>query len=146
MSADKPTNAQRTWVKCSASHLKEVLQGHKRFLEKRPNGKRAALSYHELSDTDLNGRDLSESDLTGVRLRQAQLDGTLFRRANLFCADLSMASLRGADLTCADLRGICLRGAEMSDATLWVNHLPAVKESMISLLRQRALMGVKRKL
>ncbi|MEE8506307.1 MAG: pentapeptide repeat-containing protein [Kiloniellales bacterium] len=106
------------WVKIDPARLKEILDLHKRFVAKEPGGKRAILSFHDLSGIDLSHKDLSGADLTGAKMSQARLSGASFCRANLYSADLRMASLQGADFTKADLRGICLRGADLSDAVL----------------------------
>ena len=118
MAENTTSSDGQTWRKLSSAELKKVLENHQRFLAKIPGGRRADLSFHDLTGIDLSGRDLSEADLSGARLKQARLAGTKLTRATLFCADLRMANLERADLTGADMRGACLRGAELSDAVL----------------------------
>ena len=113
----RPDSGQ-TWHLLSGAEIKDVLEKHQRFLARRQGGRRATLSFHDLTGVDLSGRDLSEADLSGARLKQARLTGVKLTRATLFCADLRMANLERSDLTGADLRGVCLRGSELSDAIL----------------------------
>ena len=82
------------WVKIDPARLKEILALHQRFVANEPGGKRAILSFHDLSGIDLSHKDLSGADLTGAKMNQARLNGTSFCRANLFCADLRMARLQ----------------------------------------------------
>ena len=100
------------------SALQAVLEAHGKFVRREPNGRRASLAYHDLTNLALEGVELREADLTGARLsgallRAAQLDGAI-----LFGADLRDADLRDASLTRADLRGVCLRGANLTNADL----------------------------
>ena len=71
----KPNDGQ-TWRKLSGAEVKEVLEKHRRFLAKMPGGRRADLSFHDLTGIDLSRCDLSEADLSGARLKQARLAGT----------------------------------------------------------------------
>ena len=108
------------------SALQAVLEAHGKFVRREPNGRRASLAYHDLTNLALEGVELREADLTGARLsgallRAAQLDGAI-----LFGADLRDADLRDASLTRADLRGVCLRGAHLTNAGGRVLHHDAI--------------------
>ena len=69
------------------NQLKNVLELHRKWINKEPGGERA-----DLRGADLRGADLREADLRGADLREANL-----RRADL----------RGADLREADLDYSC---------------------------------------
>ena len=101
-----------------ASVLKDALEAHRRYLRREPNGRRANLSYLDLSNFALDGLDLSEADLTGARLFNVTARETKFDQAILYGADLRDADLRKASLVRADLRGACLRGANLAGAVM----------------------------
>ena len=93
--------------------IPEILELHKLWLEKHPDGKRADLRGANLRGADLSGANLSYACLSGAYLSGAHLHG-----ANLSGAYLSGAHLRGADLRGADLNNACLSGADLSGAYL----------------------------
>ncbi len=100
------------------SAVKAVLEAHARYLGGRNGGKRANLSYVDLSNMAFDGVDLTEAELTGALFHGASLKGAVLKRATMFGCDLRDADLRNADLTATDLRGACLRGANMAGANL----------------------------
>ena len=100
------------------SAVKTVLEAHARYLSGRTGGKRANLSYVDLSHMMLDGVDLTEAELTGAWFHGASLKGAVLKRVTMFGCDLREADLRTADLTAADLRGACLRGANLAGANL----------------------------
>jgi hypothetical protein len=85
--------------------LKEILDSHKKWLNNEPDGKKADLSFANLSGADLRYANLRYANLRGADLSYADL-----RYANLSDADLSYANLRYANL----------RGANLSGAGLWI--------------------------
>ncbi len=78
----KPDSGQ-TWHKLSGAEFKDVLEEHRCFLARLPGGRRATLSFHDLSGVDLSGHDLSEADLSGARLKQVRLTGAKLTGAKL---------------------------------------------------------------
>ena len=85
----------------SPEQLKEILEGHRKYLRGEEGGQRANLSGADLSGADLYGADLSGANLRGASLLGANLCG-----ANLYGADLYGADLSGADLSGANLWGL----------------------------------------
>ena len=104
--------------------LREVLELHRKWLDKAEGGVRA-----DLRGADLQGAYLQRADLRGVDLQGADLRG----------AGLQGADLRGAGLQRADLRGAYLRGAYLQRAYLqgarliWTSH-----ELLAEILRRAA--------
>ena len=108
--------------------LKEVLKLHKKWLEEEKGGKRADLSYEDLSNVDLKdinlryiflrGANLTDVDLRGVDLTGANLSVANLTRVNLINADLIEANLIGADLIDANLTSANLIGANLTRADL----------------------------
>lgn len=113
--------------------LNKILDLHKKWLDDKPDGERAKLSYTDLRGLDLKcaylgNAYLTNAYLTNANLRGAYLRGANLRNANLKCADLYGANLRNADLiyadlscvnlSCANLRGADLRGAYLTNANL----------------------------
>ena len=106
--------------------LKNICDLHVKWLNDKPDGKRADLRCADLCDADLRGADLCDADLRcadlcdadlrGANLRGANLCDADLRGANLRGANLRDANLRGADLCDADLRGADLRGENLRDA------------------------------
>ena len=70
------------------NQLKNVLELHRKWINKEPGGERA----------NLRGADLREADLRGANLWRANLRGANLRGAHLWGTDLREADLRGADL------------------------------------------------
>ena len=109
-------------------NLKEVLELHKKWLEDEEGGKRADLSYEDLSDTDLSnlnlryailrGINLSDANLIGANLRGVSLRGANLTGAKLTDANLNCANLIGANLTNANLIGVNLIGADLTNVYL----------------------------
>jgi uncharacterized protein YjbI with pentapeptide repeats len=55
--------------------LDQILAAHQRYVTGIPGGRRALLSFHDLSGQDLCGRNLVEADLTGAVMQRALLTG-----------------------------------------------------------------------
>ena len=87
--------------------LKNICDLHVKWLNDKPDGKRADLRAANLYDANLYGADLRGADLRDANLYDADL-----RAANLYGADLRGANLYGADLRGANLYGADLRGAK----------------------------------
>jgi hypothetical protein len=51
-------------VRLEQSLLDRIVLKHEQFLARRPDGKQADLSFHDLSDRTLARRDLSHADLS----------------------------------------------------------------------------------
>ena len=108
--------------------LEEILQKHKDWLDGKPDGEKADLSYvnlsgANLSDAVLYGADLAGADLTGANLRRANLYGADLTDADLTdayldTADLSYANLSSVNLAYAYLKGANLRNADLTYANL----------------------------
>jgi len=96
----------------NADELKRILADHALWLGE-DGGKRADLSYANLSGADLSGTNLRwahlieanlrwahliEADLRGAKLSEADLRGADLSKANLIEADLSYANLSYANL------------------------------------------------
>ena len=98
--------------------VRKALDLHARYLEGLPGGRRANLSYADLSNFALDGADLSHAEMTGARLNGAILTGARMNGVVLYGADLRDADLRRAAMVRADLRGeperACVR---LSDAS-----------------------------
>ena len=109
----------------SEEELTEVLREHEKWLDSnRKEGKRADLSYTDLSGAYLFEANLSRADLSRANLSGADLSRANLSRANLFGVDLSGANLFGADLSGADLSKADLSGAylfvvDLSEASLF---------------------------
>jgi len=134
--------------KINQAELNEILEQHRKWLEDSNKGKRADLSYTDLtgadlSHTNLTGVDLSNTDLSGANLSEAILIGadlsevilintlsntdlsrTILTGANLSNTDLSRTKLSGANLT-----GAKLSGAILTDAILYRTDLTGAKLS-----------------
>jgi uncharacterized protein YjbI with pentapeptide repeats len=97
--------------------LAEIFFEHKKWLRD-DGGKRADLSYADLSRANLSGADLSRANLSRADLSGANLSGADLSYANLSGTDLSRANLSGANLSYANLSGTDLSGANLSRANL----------------------------
>ena len=95
------------------NQLKNVLELHRKWINKEPGGERADLCGANLQGANLRRAGLQEADLCGANLCGADLCG-----ANLQRADLREANLRGANLQRADLREANLREANL-DYSCW---------------------------
>ena len=95
------------------NQLKNVLELHRKWINKEPGGERA-----DLCGANLRGASLQEADLCGANLCGANLQGANLQGADLQGADLRGADLRGANLQRADLREANLRGANLQRADL----------------------------
>ena len=124
--------------------LKEILEKHKKWLDKKDGGERADLSYANLSYADLSYTDLKGANLICANLSGADLSYADLRGADLSDTDLGGADLRGADLSCtrlnctdlsyANLRNSNLRNADLSSANLWDVNLIGVNLSCANLI------------
>jgi uncharacterized protein YjbI with pentapeptide repeats len=101
------------------SELDEIVRQHDSFQSCRVGGKRALLSYTDMTGLDLAGKNLAGADLTGALLADANLAGSDFSNATLSGCDLSRTNLRGARLVRTDLRGASMRRADLTGANLF---------------------------
>lgn len=97
----------------SREELNEILKEHELWLKGEGEGKRADLSYTNLSGMDLRGVNLKRAILTHTDLVYADL-----KYANLAYADLRYADLRCADAENVDFMSADLKYAKLSDANL----------------------------
>lgn len=104
-------------VRLSREALESVLAEHRAFVATH-RGRRANLTFHDLSGLDLRGRKLGGINLTGSCLRGTLLSGADLTDGNLFGADLSEADMTEASLVGADLRGVLLRDAKLARCNL----------------------------
>ncbi len=105
------------------AQVDEAVRLHEQYQSGRFGGRRALLSYCDLSKLNLANRDLRDVDFTGAWLvetdmRKAKLDNSVFYAANLTGAKLTQASLVRCDLRGAVVRGADLAGADLFDADL----------------------------
>ena len=107
----------------NSTELKTILDLHKKWLIKEPDGKRANLYMADLRGADLSGADLSGAKLSGADLRGADLSGADLSGTNLRCANLIGADLSGCNLSCADLSGSNLCRSNLSCADLYMANL-----------------------
>ena len=85
----------QTWHRLSGAGIRDVLEKHRHFLARLPGGRRATLSFHDLSGVDLAGADLTGADLTGADLSHADFSGVRLDDAKLTGAKLD--GIKGLD-------------------------------------------------
>ena len=107
----------------NSTELKTILDLHKKWLIKEPDGKRANLYMADLRGADLSGAYLSGAKLSGADLRGADLSGADLSGTNLRGTNLIGADLSGCNLGCADLSGSNLCRANLSCAYLYMANL-----------------------
>ena len=90
------------------NELQEILDLHKRWLDKEPDGRQA----------DLSGKDLIGARLDGAWLQGANLENAWLNDAWLQKAHLKNAYLDGGSLQEAHLEKACLNGADLRKANL----------------------------
>ena len=103
-------------LRLHGNNLKEVLEAHKRWLDKSEEW--SAMDKADLSGADLRNIDLSGASMRGVNLRGANLINANLTEANLIEANLSGANLSFADLGRAYLSGADLINTDLSGANL----------------------------
>lgn len=84
----------------------------------RKGGRKADLSFRDLSGMEIRNIRLSSAKLVGANLARAKLSGCDLSGAELFGADLEEADLTGANLMGADFRGANLHRAVLTDCVL----------------------------
>ena len=114
-------------------NLKEVLELHKKWIEDSYYGKKADLSYEDLSDVDFSNSDLRYAILSGANLSYANLECAYLEGANLKYANLKNvylnyaylenANLKYANLIHANLKYSYLKGADLKYANLTNTNL-----------------------
>ncbi|MFC1885170.1 pentapeptide repeat-containing protein [Thermodesulfobacteriota bacterium] len=135
--------------KISKEELEQILKEHKEYLSSQGDrGKRAVLSYTDLSGLDfceadfhgsyliganLSKANLSRSDFYGADLSEANLSSANLSSARFFCAILSRANLSEATLSNANLISAELSRANLSEATLSKANLSSANLSEASL-------------
>lgn len=97
--------------------IKAILQAHQLWLKRR-GGRRADLSFRNLSGLPLNRVNLTGAKLAGACLVRTRLGGADLSQTDLFGTDLEAADLSGANLAGADLRGANMHRAVLTDAIL----------------------------
>ena len=107
----------------SQEELKEILKKHEMWLKDEEGGKRANLSYVNLSNADLSHANLRAANLSYVNLSNADLSHANLRVANLMGINLSNSNLHNADLTCANLRVANLTDADLTNVDLTYANL-----------------------
>ncbi len=90
---------------------------HNQWLS-RKGGRKADLSFRDLSGMEIRNIRLSGAKLVGANLARAVLAGCDLSGAELFGADLEGADLTGANLMGADFRGANLHRAILTDCVL----------------------------
>ena len=108
----------------NAKQLTEVLRKHAMWLRGEDGGKRADLSWANLSRANLSGANLSRADLSWANLSRANLSRANLPGADLSLANLSRANLSGANLSRADFSGANLSGCDGATcaAASWSGH------------------------
>lgn len=97
--------------------VKAALEQHSRWLQHK-GGRRADLSFQDLSGLNFNGANLTGAKFAGASLARARLRGANLSNADLFGVDLELADLSGANLTSADLRGANMSRCVLTDANM----------------------------
>ena len=98
--------------------LKEILEKHEKWINRKDDGERANLIDANLSGVDLSGVNLSGADLIGANLKNADLENVDLSYADLWDADLGEANLRFANLENTRLNCTNLISANLSYAIL----------------------------
>ncbi len=86
-------NVSRTKYKPISSELYEILTKHEAWINGELNGKKADLSYFNLSSVKLSQAILSRANLKYANLSDAIMYNIKLRYANLFSANLTTAHL-----------------------------------------------------
>ena len=102
----------------STRDLARVQRLHLQWLAGDEEGRRADLSFCDLSGRYFADWNLANAKLVGARLTRADLHGANLERADLFGADLSNSDFRGAKMSRADLRGTILHDSKFDGADL----------------------------
>jgi (1->4)-alpha-D-glucan 1-alpha-D-glucosylmutase len=108
----------------SLEQLQGVLAEHRAWVDSdKQTGKKADLSYAQLTglslwSADLREADLSHANLAGADMDHARLRSAELRHARMEAASLWQANLRSADLSYARLQRAKLDHADLSDANL----------------------------
>lgn len=97
--------------------IKTAVVNHGRWLQNR-GGRRADLSFQDLSAFNLDQINLSGAKLAGANLAKARLRGANLSNADLFAADMEQCDLSGANLVGSDLRGANMSRCVLTDANL----------------------------
>ncbi|MDR3515766.1 MAG: pentapeptide repeat-containing protein [Azospirillaceae bacterium] len=97
--------------------IREAILDHQRWLRSR-GGRKADLSFCDLSSFALAGVNLSSAKFSGANLAKANLRGTNLSNADLFGADLEACDLTDANLVGADLRGANLNRCLLTNANM----------------------------
>src|SRR5262245_9611664 len=118
----------------TAPRIGQVLEAHRRWLEKKPGGHRANLAGCVLTDINREVANLSQAILASVNFLDSKLTG---------------ANLSGADLSGADLRNVSAVGADFSHAELtnarfnfaWLAECNFRKPALAILISRRRTCG-----
>ena len=114
------------------NELDKILKLHEKWLYGEKDGRRANLSYANLTGADLTGADLSYANLTGANLTGADLTDVNLTGANLTYINLTGADLTGVNLSYANLTSANLKGAKLkgvyADETTAFFHLQCPEE------------------
>lgn len=98
--------------------LRTIIQAHQAWLKRPSSGRRADLSFRDLSRLNLERVSLAGAKLAGANLSNTRMVKANLSQADLFGADMEAVNLTGAVLTGADLRGANLHRALLTDANL----------------------------
>jgi uncharacterized protein YjbI with pentapeptide repeats len=98
--------------------IRKIILSHQAWLKRPSSGKRADLSFRDLSRLNLERVALSGAKLAGCNLTNTRMVRADLTQADLFGADMEAVNLSGAMLTGADLRGANLHRAQLTDANL----------------------------
>jgi len=98
--------------------IRKIILSHQAWLKRPSSGKRADLSFRDLSRLNLEKVALAGAKLAGANLSNARMVRANLSQADLFGADMEGVNLSAAALTGADLRGANLHRAVLTDANL----------------------------
>ena len=118
------------------NELDKILKLHEKWLYEEKDGRRADLSYTNLTDANLTSANLTGADLSYANLIDANLTSANLTGVNLSYANLTGANLVNANLTSANLTGAKLRRTYLIDANLTSANLTGAK------LKEAKLKGV----
>jgi len=107
----------------TAIELAEIIEKHRKWLDRADGGERANLNGANLYNASLRNANLVGANLINANLHNANLSGANLRNANLSGANLYNANLHNANLSGANLHNANLRNANLSGANLYNANL-----------------------
>jgi len=101
------------WKRLTQSELNVIIDKHHAYLIGKTGGRRACLSFCDVSGLDFHESDLTNCDISLIMAKSAKMNKCKFISANLMAGDFSNSSMKSCDFTNADMRGVCLSNTNM---------------------------------